>query len=207
MERYQHEICHKKLSLLFLLSGESFCLELVSRWWSALSSAAATNRNDRGQSPPTDWPKWLLLVNRRKSNEAFPFSHDMLIVLGNPSPLFPLRICELIAEAFVVRSKAGGWKILDMHRLLWNAHSWTAYAKSTGEKSVKLWILLLWRKLNSLSLRKNLRGKMSSTKCVKCFCRKWCQKCRGLCPIDLPANICIACYILLDGRGVKSWRR
>ena len=55
----------------------------------------------------------------------------------------------------------------------------------------------LWRKLNSLSLWKKLRGKMSSTKCVKCFCRKWCQKCRGLCPIGLPANI--------YERGVKSW--
>ena len=190
MERYQHEICHKKSCPCF-----SFWAEKVFVWsWSVVGgqqcSAAATNRNDRGQSPPLDF-FW------RKSNEAFPFSRDIFIVLWNSCPLFPLWICELIAEAFVVRSEAGGRKILHMHRFLWNAHSWTAYAKSTGEKSVKLWIVAVMAQTGQISLRKKLRGKMSSTKCVKCFCRKWCQKCRGLCPIDLPANICIACYILL----------
>ena len=138
----------------------SFWAEKVFVWsWSVVGgqqcSAAATNRNDRGQSPPTDRPKCLLLVNRRKSNEAFPFSRDMLIVLGNPSLLFsPLWICELIAEAFVVRSEAGGRKILDMHRFLWNAHSWTAYAKSTGEKSVKLWILAVMAQTEQLKFEK-----------------------------------------------------
>ena len=137
----------------------SFWAEKVFVWsWSVVGgqqcSAAATNRNDRGQSPPTDRPKWLLLVNRRKSNEAFPFSRDILIVLGNPSPLSSLWICELIAEAFVVRSEAGGWKILDMHRFLWNAHSWTAYAKSTGGKSVKLWILAVMAQTEQLKFEK-----------------------------------------------------
>ena len=71
----------------------SFWAEKVFVWsWSVVGgqqcSAAATNRNDRGQSPPTDRPKWLLLVNRRKSNEAFPFSRDILIVLGNTNSSF-----------------------------------------------------------------------------------------------------------------------